>query len=72
MCGSKQSAPPPPAVVQPVDPQVAADAAAAEATAKANTEGAARNIARRKSALATGAGMQSSSALSSGKATLGQ
>lgn len=87
MCGSKPSqaaaapapaplpipAPAPiPEVIKPVDPQIAADKAAAEAAAKANAEGAQRTIARRKSALATGAGMQSSSALSTGKATLGQ
>lgn len=61
-----------PEVIKPVDPQIAADKAAAEGAAKANVEGAQRTIARRKSALATGAGMQSSSALSAGKATLGQ
>jgi hypothetical protein len=74
MCGSKpqQAAPPIPDVVRPIDPQIAADKAAAEAAAKANAEGASRTIQRRKSALATGAGMESSSALSSGKATLGQ
>jgi hypothetical protein len=74
MCGSKPSAPSAviPEVVKPVDPQIAADEAAAKAAAAANTESAARNVQRRKSALATGAGMQASSALSTGKATLGQ
>jgi len=73
MCGGK-SAPAAvvPEVVKPVDPQIAADTAAAEAAAKANAESAQRTVQRRKSALSTGAGMQSASALSSGKATLGQ
>lgn len=70
-----QAAPEPvpmPQVVKPVDPQIAADAAAAEAAAKANSEGAQRAVNRRKSALSTGAGMEPTSALSTGKATLGQ
>lgn len=66
MCGSPKT----PAVVTPVDPQVAADKAAAEAAAKANEETAARRTARRQSALSTGAG-QAESALSAGKTTLG-
>lgn len=66
MCGGKT-----PEVVRPVDPQVAADRAAAEAAAAVNMDSATRTAQRRKSALATGAG-QSASALSTGKATLGQ
>jgi hypothetical protein len=76
MCFGKSTPAPAPApipeVVKPVDPQVAADTTAAEAAAKANADGAQRTVQRRKSALATGAGMKSASALSSGKATLGQ
>jgi len=81
MCigGSKPSAPaivpaaqvPVPDVVK-VDPKVEADKADAEATAKTNTEIAARRTARRGSALSTGAGLAPvSSALSAGKQTLG-
>lgn len=55
-----------------VDPKVEADKIDAEATAKANTEIAARRAARRGSALSTGAGLApASSALSAGKQTLG-
>lgn len=68
MCGSPKV----PDVVKPVDPQIAADKAAAEAAAKANADSATRTSARRISALSTGAGMAPASALSSGKTTLGQ
>jgi len=68
MCGSPKV----PDVVVPVDPQIAADKAAAEAAAKANADGATRTKARRVSALSTGAGLAPASALSSGgKTTLG-
>ncbi|MDO8775690.1 MAG: hypothetical protein Q7K57_44715 [Burkholderiaceae bacterium] len=61
---------PVPEVVK-VDPKVEADKIDADATAKANTEIAARRTARRGSALSTGAGLAPSSALSAGKQTLG-
>lgn len=61
---------PVPEVVK-VDPKVEADKIEADATAKTNTEIAARRVARRGSALSTGAGLASSSALSAGKQTLG-
>lgn len=87
MCiGSKPAAPaaaPPPVIVPAaevpvpevvkVDPKVEAQKIEADATAKTNTEVAARRVARRGSALSTGAGLtsSSSSALSVGKQKLG-
>lgn len=85
MCiGSKptvQAAAPPPVIVPAaqvpvpevvkVDPKVEAEKIDADATAKTNTEIAARRVARRGSALSTGAGLAPSSALSAGKKTLG-
>jgi len=67
MCGGAKPTPVAPARV---DPQVAADEAAAEAASKANADAAVRRTNRNKSALSTGAG--TSSALSYGKTTLGQ
>lgn len=66
MCGG--SAPTPTAPAR-VDPQIAADQAAAEAASKANADAAVRRTNRQKSALSTGAG--TASALSYGKTTLG-
>jgi len=53
------------------DPQAEADTAAAEAQAKANSETATRRVTRRQSALSTGAGLNTTSALGAGKTTLG-
>jgi hypothetical protein len=53
------------------DPQAEADMAAAEAQAKANSETATRRVTRRQSALSTGAGLNTASALGAGKTTLG-
>lgn len=61
---------PVPEVVK-VDPKAEAEKIDADATAKTNTEIAARRTARRGSALSTGAGLTPSSALSAGKQTLG-
>lgn len=80
MCMGSKPAPPPaivPAAQVPVpdvvrvDPKVEAEKIDADATAKSNTEIAARKAARRGSALSTGAGLAPSSALSAGKQTLG-